>query len=88
MLQISNTFSQHTATMGDVYSTLIGPYEVLRNGGWIGVGADKFFTEMEEIFTQLQKVQAGLDQISAETNKIGNHVSNAEQTILQSVRPA
>ena len=55
-------------------------FEKLRDGGWIGTGADAFFGEMESlVFPATNRLQQALEEAGQATNKVAETVKRAEQ---------
>ncbi|HVO44599.1 MAG TPA: WXG100 family type VII secretion target [Aggregatilineales bacterium] len=83
LTRLAGTIATHSANVDDVVKTLTGPYEALRGGDWIGVGADKFYNEMEQlIFPGLQLLGQALSDISQHSGQIAKLTQEAESAII------
>jgi WXG100 family type VII secretion target len=83
MIRLVGVITQHASTVDDVIKVLTGPYETLRNGDWIGVGADKFYQEMDNaIFPGLQTLAQALNDIAHHSGSAAKLTSEAEQSIV------
>jgi len=83
LTQLVGNIFQHAATVEDVIKLLSGPFETLRGGDWIGVGADKFYQEMENaIFPGLQVLNQSLNDMAHHSGNAAKLTAEAEQAIL------
>ncbi|MBX3062938.1 MAG: WXG100 family type VII secretion target [Anaerolineae bacterium] len=70
--QIGATFDQLAAEVDEKRANLEAKLAPLRDGGWIGVGADRFFDVMEnEILPKLKQLHDYFEQ-SAQTANTGH----------------
>jgi len=52
----------------------------LEDGGWIGRGADSFFSEMQSVvFPAIQRLESSLNDASSTTKQIAQNMQQAEQ---------
>ena len=52
----------------------------LEDGGWIGRGADAFFSEMQSVvFPAVQRLESSLNDASSTTKQIAQNMQQAEQ---------
>ncbi|HEY3061495.1 MAG TPA: WXG100 family type VII secretion target [Chloroflexota bacterium] len=78
--QVSSQFSNLSQVVQDMQQKVRGSYDKLRDKGWIGLGANAFFEEMETlIFPATDRLQQALEEASQATKKISTSVRQAEQ---------
>lgn len=79
MAQAAQTFAQHGDQSNQLMQQVKGVFETLRSGDWIGVGAQKFFEEMEHIvFPGMQRLGNTLKDASDASKKIADALKQAE----------
>jgi WXG100 family type VII secretion target len=78
--QISQTFIREAQGLDQLFQQVGRTFEGLRNGGWVGAGANAFFTEMSElVIPALRRLLSALDDASSATEKISNLFQQSEQ---------
>jgi WXG100 family type VII secretion target len=78
--QVSTQFSNLAQVVQDMQQKVNASYGKLRDKGWIGMGAEAFFGEMETlIFPATNRLGQAFDQASQTTKKISQSVRQAEQ---------
>ncbi|HLZ30978.1 MAG TPA: WXG100 family type VII secretion target [Chloroflexota bacterium] len=77
--QVSTQFSNLSQVVQDMEQKVKASYGKLRDKGWIGMGADAFFNEMESlIFPATDRLHQAMDEASQTTKKISQSVKQAE----------
>lgn len=80
MAAIAKKFSQQQQQIVNMERRLKSAVQSLHNQGWIGLGSDSFFREMEDkVLPGVDRLQAALAEASQETNKISKMLTEAEQ---------
>jgi WXG100 family type VII secretion target len=80
MEQIASQFSKDAQQMQDVIQRVRASYGKLADKGWIGLGANAFFEEMEsKIFPSEDRLMHALEHASQGTQKIAQTVKQAEE---------
>lgn len=78
--QVATRFSNQSQAVEDMLRDLRAKLEKLENGGWIGEGADAFFTEMnDEVIPAVTRLMEALVEGSQVTNEVSRHVRDAEE---------
>lgn len=78
--EIQNTFQREAEDIGRMLQNLRSAYDPLRQGDWIGPGANAFFSEMESsVYPSLQRLRNALDQAAKTTKQIADEIRQAEQ---------
>jgi len=77
--QIANTFNQQSDAIKQMSNSIKTCVEDLRQGAWIGKGADKFYAEYDSaVAPTLQRLERALSQASSTTKKIAQISKQAE----------
>ena len=77
---IAGTFGKEADNSTTMTAQVRKNYEALKNGGWLGRGADAFFNEMEdEILPTLEHFFAALEKGQSVTQQIVNQIHQAEE---------
>jgi WXG100 family type VII secretion target len=78
--QISGQFSTQSDTVHDLTQTVRSSLQQLEDGGWIGGGADSFYSEMHSvIFPTLQKLINALNDGANTTRQVAQKLAEAEE---------
>jgi WXG100 family type VII secretion target len=78
--QIANTFNQQSDAIKQMNNSIKTCVEDLRQGAWIGKGADKFYAEYDSsVAPTLQRLERALSQAGSTTKKIAEVWKTAEQ---------
>jgi WXG100 family type VII secretion target len=78
--QVAGTFANQAQTVQGILQQVLGRYEDLENGGWIGMGADAFFTEMRgEVLPAVQRLIDALIEGGGATRDVAQVIKSAEQ---------
>ena len=78
--KVSSQFSNLAQVVQDMQQKVKGSYDKLRDKGWIGMGADAFFQEMETlVFPATDRLGQAFEEASQTTKKISQSVRQAEQ---------
>jgi WXG100 family type VII secretion target len=76
---IANRFQQGGEHISQMQQSLLRAVDQLRDGGWIGEGADSFFTEMDDaVVPAVQRLIQALEQAGQTTQQICQQMENAE----------
>jgi WXG100 family type VII secretion target len=79
LVNIANQFAQEAASMEQLLNKVQSLVGDLQNGGWIGRGANSFFSEMHDlVFPGMQKLNRALEDAGSATKQISNIMSQAE----------
>jgi WXG100 family type VII secretion target len=78
---VANTFSNEAGQTETMMNQLTSIVDNLRNGGWTGRGAEAFFTEMEDVLTQMKKLVGALETSSSQMKALTDTFSNAENDV-------
>lgn len=77
--QVATRFGNQSQAVADMLRDLRSRFEPLENGGWIGMGADAFFAEMQgEVFPAVNRLIEALAEGGQVTNEVSRHVHDAE----------
>ena len=86
LTSLAGQFAQEADQASQMIQQIRNCVDDLQAGGWIGRGADKFYTEMEDlIFPALQRLVQALEEAGSGINKIGGLFSDAEQAASQKI---
>src|SRR5688500_9200802 len=78
--QISSQFINQAQSIQAMIQKVRGSYAKLADKGWIGMGANSFFDEMEQlVLPSQQRLQDALEQASEATRAISDGVKQAEE---------
>ncbi|MBM4423811.1 MAG: WXG100 family type VII secretion target [Chloroflexi bacterium] len=76
---IQNTFSQQADAISRMNQNIRSRMETLKGGDWIGEGARKFYSEMDEqVMPSLLRLQKALAEAARVTAQISRLFQNAE----------
>lgn len=76
---IANVFDQQLQRVEQLLQTVRGGMGQLESGGWIGVGADKFYAEMNELLLPaVQRLIQALEHASQATKQVAATFEGAE----------
>ncbi len=77
---IANQFTQVSSTAAQLMNQITSLVGQLEGGGWIGRGAQAFYSEMhDEVEPGLQRLVQALGDASSSIKQINNILSQAEQ---------
>jgi WXG100 family type VII secretion target len=77
--EIATQFANASQTIQAVQQKVRGSYAKLADKGWIGMGANAFFDEMDsKILPAQERLQSSLEQASQATGRIAHDVKDAE----------
>jgi WXG100 family type VII secretion target len=77
---ITNRFASEAEAVERVAQSIRTRYEQLRNGGWVGQGAEMYFREMEGmVFPEIQRLQNALTNASRTTDRVLKIFLDAER---------
>ncbi|MCB9079686.1 MAG: WXG100 family type VII secretion target [Anaerolineaceae bacterium] len=77
---IAGTFGKEADSSTTMTAQVRKNYEALKNGGWLGRGADAFFNEMDdEILPALERFFAALEKGQGVTTEIVSQIHQAEE---------
>ena len=80
MEQISSQFQNQAQAIQAMIQKVRGSYAKLADKGWIGLGANAFFDEMEQlVFPTEPRLQDSLEHAGQITKNISESVKQAEQ---------
>ncbi len=78
--QVANKFAQQSQEIQQMLQKVRGSMEKLQNGGWIGLGSNAFFSEMNgEVVPASQRLQQALGEANRSVKDIMNTVYQAEE---------
>jgi WXG100 family type VII secretion target len=78
--QISSQFNNQAQAIQEMQQRVRGSYAKLADRGWIGLGANAFFDEMEsKIFPAQERLQQALEEARQTTQQIAQAVKQAEE---------
>lgn len=78
--QVSGQFSNQSQVIQDLIQKVRSSVQQLEDGGWIGRGADSFFSEMQSVvFPAMQRLESSLNDASGTTKQIAQNMQQAEQ---------
>lgn len=77
--QAAQTFSKESQQTRQLFQQVKGVFGQLQGGDWIGVGAQKFFEEMENlVFPGLERLTNTLQDASDAAKRIADALKQAE----------
>jgi WXG100 family type VII secretion target len=78
--EVAGRFNNQSQEMQQMGRQVRASYGKLRDGGWIGDAATKFFGEMEElVFPASDRLTEALEEAGQTTQRIAQTVKQAEQ---------
>lgn len=78
--QVAGKFTNQAQVIQDMLQQVRGKMDQLQDGGWIGLGADAFFAEMQSVvLPAVQRLESALTDASDSTRQIGQTLQQAEQ---------
>jgi WXG100 family type VII secretion target len=87
MDQVSNQFNQQAQHIEDMNNKIHAVYDKLRDKGWEGQAAEKFFDEMDsKIIPSEVRLKQALEQASQACKQIAQSIKQAEQEASQLFR--
>lgn len=76
---IASAFSEQSDAVKQMNSNLSSKIDKLRSGHWVGVGADKFYQEMDQtIMPSLKRLESALGRGSEASKKISQKMHSTE----------
>ena len=80
LASIANQFAQESSAAQQLMSQIQNLVGQLEGGGWIGRGAQAFYSEMhDEVEPGLQRMVQALEDASSAVKQISNIIAQAEQ---------
>ena len=77
---IQNTFNAQADAVSKMNHSIKGHMDTLQGGDWIGEGARKFYSEMnDQVMPSLNRLHRALAEASQVTQKISSLMQQAEQ---------
>jgi len=84
--QISKLFDQQFDRTEDLVKTIRACMEQLQSGGWIGLGAESFYAEMEElVFPGLDRLCQAFQMASETTMQAAERYAEAEDQSVNNI---
>jgi WXG100 family type VII secretion target len=78
--QVSSQFANQSQVIQELIQKVRSSVQQLEDGGWIGRGADAFFSEMQStVFPAIQRLESSLNDASSTTKQIAQNMQQAEQ---------
>ncbi|PJF36864.1 MAG: hypothetical protein CUN49_03275 [Candidatus Thermofonsia Clade 1 bacterium] len=78
--QIAANFSKESDQTKQLLQRVKSCVDQLRNGGWIGKGAESFYKEMEEVVNPaMQRMMSALAEASSATKRVAEALRKAEE---------
>jgi WXG100 family type VII secretion target len=78
--QVSSQFANQSQLVQELMQKVRSSMQQLEDGGWIGRGADAFFSEMQSVlFPGIQRLESALNDASSITKQIAQNMEQAEQ---------
>ena len=78
--QVSSQFANQSQVIQELMQKIRSGVQQLEDGGWIGRGADAFFSEMQSVvFPAIQRLESSLNDASNTTKQIAQNMQQAEQ---------
>jgi len=78
--QVSSQFANQSQVIQELLQKVRSSVQQLEDGGWIGRGADSFFSEMQSVvFPAIQRLESSLNDASSTTKQIAQNMQQAEQ---------
>jgi WXG100 family type VII secretion target len=79
LANIDNRFLAQAGVVEQLMSTLSNQMGHLQGGGWIGRGANAFYTEMDQlVLPSMQRLRQALEEASRTTRQVITTFENAE----------
>lgn len=83
MDNIARMFDGYADSTQDHIQRIQSCMSQLQGGDWIGLGADKFYQEMEgDVMPRLKILQQGYEVAAAQVRRMSQMFQDAEQTII------
>ncbi len=80
LANIANQFAQESSAAEQLTNDILNLVGELEGGGWIGRGAQAFYSEMhDEVEKGLRNLSSALEDASNAVKQISNTISQAEQ---------
>lgn len=87
METISRMFDENLQRVQDLNNQVRASMSQLEGGGWIGLGADKFFAEMNDLLLPaVQRLMQSLEESNNVARQITDALAEAEETAGQLFR--
>ena len=78
--QVASRFDKQAQQINEMIRKIKSDYEKLHGGGWIGMGAESFFQEMQSmVMPAAQRLEAALKTGSQVTKEISQRMRQAEE---------
>ena len=78
--EVSSQFANQSQVVQEMMQKVRSSMQQLEDGGWIGRGADAFFSEMQSVlFPAIQRLESSLNDASSITKQIAQNMEQAEQ---------
>lgn len=78
--QVSSQFGNQSQVIQELMQKVRSSMQQLEDGGWIGRGADAFFSEMQSVLLPaVQRLESSLNDASSTTKQIAQNMQQAEQ---------
>jgi WXG100 family type VII secretion target len=79
LASVENRFLAQAGVVEQMLTSLCNQMSHLQGGGWIGRGADAFYSEMEQLLIpSVQRLRQALEEASQTTRQVITHFENAE----------
>ncbi len=80
MQQVGKRFQQQQQQIANMERRLNSAVKSLHANGWVGLGSDAFFNEMEgKVLPAVKRLSEALDEACRAVSQISNTMSQAEQ---------
>ncbi len=80
LTQISGKFTQQASQVEALKKSLQSALQPLQDGGWKGLGSEKFFEEMTNlIFPKIDKLHTALTEAKSTTDQVAQTLKQAEE---------
>lgn len=78
--QVAAKFAQYAQVVAEMTQNVKSSMDPLENGGWIGLGAESFFSEMNSVvLPATQRLQNALSEASRAVQDISQTVQQADE---------
>jgi len=78
--QVSSQFANQSQVVQELMQKVRSSMQQLEDGGWIGRGADSFFSEMQSVlFPAIRRLESSLNDAASTTKQIAQNMQQAEQ---------
>ena len=78
--QVSSQFANQSQLVQELMQKVRSSMQQLEDGGWIGRGADSFFSEMQSVlFPAMHRLEGSLNDAASITKQIAQNMEQAEQ---------